>query len=114
MKGTIASPLPNTNAPASAKNQVMRTSALEPAIPLRPVRSQLAGPSAKAASQTLGISGRIRAEARAGRLRASTTTIPESRNSHAISLSVQPVTTALVANTAHRSRSALSVRRTSL
>src|SRR6266851_2800563 len=100
-KGTIARPLPNTTAPAPVKNQRIfnRT-------------GMVAGPSRPASSHCVGKIARVEAPRQNG-VRTSMATTPESRKTHTISLSVQPVTSALMAKIAHRSQSRARVILTS-
>src|SRR5689334_18793541 len=99
-KGTIARPEPKTNAPAAAKNQNTCDKTLVEAGPCSPVMSQTGTAPNAVALPSLDE-------------RHATMTIPESRNSHTISDSVQAVTMALMANTIQSARSWPSVLPTS-
>ena len=100
----MARPLPNTNAPASAKYQVIHNVA------------ELAGPCSPLthhASHGATDNGR-QARRNCGPVRTSGTTKPHSRKIQTISDSVQAVTMALTANSSHRSQSCDKVMRVSL
>src|SRR6185369_2509323 len=94
--GTMASPLPNTNVPASAKQDAMRQRTDAGASPCTPVSSHGQGTSTSA-------------EDAVDRPRASSATTPQSTNSHTTSDSVHAVTNALTRNSAHSSQSLPSV-----
>ena len=103
--GTIARPLPNTNAPASAKYQRDRPERRSSAAgPCRPVSE----PRRQRARAPRAARGRGRRARRAARRR------PRARKTQTISDSVQAVTTALTAKSAQSRRSAPSVSASSL
>src|SRR2546427_10828411 len=99
--GTIASPLPKTNAPASVKYQAMRQSSPSPG-PRMPEMSQGGMSSADA----------VPADGRPAL--ASSAAKPQPKKIQMISFSVQPVTTALIANSAMSTGSRPTVARVSL
>ncbi len=99
-KGTIASPLPKTNAPAPVKNHAIFASTGQSARPYSPLVSQGATAIAAAVEEP--------------RARAAITTAPAPRKSATSSRPVKPVTAASTANTAQSSLSFPRVRRSSL
>ena len=102
-KGTIASPLPNTNAPAFAKNTQIVESVAGVAGPPRPLTSHGRGRQNAAVVATAG-----------RRPRASSAATPEAMKSHTSSDSVQPVTSAFTTNSIQSSGSPATVERVSL
>src|SRR4051812_14909646 len=101
----MARPLPNTNAPASAKYQKTFHNVAPDAGPCSPVSSQGgSGASARAPARP----------SRPGGALTSSATTPEATNTQTISDSVQAVTTALTPNRAASSQSLPTVMRTSL
>src|SRR6266699_5770899 len=103
-KGTIASPLPNTNSPAAAKYANTSQSTPTDAAPVRPDVSH-AGHGAMS-SALPGSDGRTRARPSRGMS-------PEATKSQMISLAVQAVTARLTAKSPQSSRSRPSVVRAS-
>src|SRR4051812_8342020 len=101
----MASPLPNTNAPASAKYQAIFHKVASTAGPAKPVIDHAgSGMSSSAAS----------AAPRLGAALINSATTPLATNNHMTSDSVQAVTTALVANSTHNRGSRASVSFVSL
>src|SRR5437016_2310722 len=103
-KGTIASPLPNTNSPAAAKYANTFQSTPTDATPVRPDVSH-AGHGATS-NALLASDGRTRARASSGMN-------PEATKTQTISLAVQAVTATLTANSPQSNRSRPSVARAS-
>src|SRR5438046_2289214 len=101
----MAKPLPNTNAPASAKYHAIVTSVAVDAAPASPEMDQ-SGSGNKASVE-------VPAEERGG-ASTSRARMPLARNSHATSDSVQAVTTALIANRHHNKTFLASVSFVSL
>jgi len=95
--GTIARPLPNTKAPASAKYQKIFQNSVSGVGPCRPVVSHRG-----IAVNTVALGNE--------RARRTKTSTPDSKNSQTISDSVHAVTTALIPNIVHTNSSLPNVR----